>query len=118
KAIIAQKTEDLRAMRREFIETDCEKLDRLLNEMTEVRDSMDTRIRLMNITAQEVGVDLTRIHAKLRINLNRCVSQREQFNTVYMSRENREIYRGRVAVVVNSTLDGVLADIDEEKAAS
>lgn len=119
KAIIAQNLNDFAAMEREFIETDCEKLDRLLNEMTEVRDSMDTRIGLLRDTGTAAGLDVIRILAKLRINLNRCIAQRAQFNTVYLSRENREIFRGRVAVVAKSTLSGVLHDLDdEEKAAS
>jgi chromosome segregation ATPase len=98
-----------------LVNDDAAELEKALTEMGKARDALRLRLRKMETTAVEAGLDVSSVHSKLRTNLARCVTQRCAFDTVWLNREAREIFRGPVPTVVRSTLDGVLSSLEPEQ---
>src|SRR5262249_2621859 len=114
-AILADRRATYAAHASEFI-NECDKLDTAVTAVKEVYDQIvEARLKLMEICASEGGMDVSRAHSRLRINLSRCIMQKIGIDAPYLPKPAREIFRGRIAVVAKSTLDGLLSDLDPEE---
>jgi len=114
-AFITQKQHEYADECAALLKDDAEQLERALTEMATARNALQARLRKMESLAVEAGIDASRVHARLRTNLDRCVAQRVQFEAAWLSREAREVFQGPVPAVFRSTIDGILGGLEPQR---
>lgn len=98
-----------------LIKEDGECLERVLVQMSETRDAFRLRLKRLETIAQEAGLDAARTHNKIKTNLGHCLNARAGFDTgIWLNKEARTIFTGPVPIVLRSTLDGLLTDLETE----
>src|SRR5262249_14795031 len=82
-AFVGEKKHQYAAECAALVKDDAAELEKALTEMGKARDALRLRLRKMETIAVEAGLDVSRVHSKLRTNLNHCVTQRCAFDTVW-----------------------------------
>jgi hypothetical protein len=115
-AIVTQNRLDVRAYSETPLTELAPRLEAALNGLTEVRDQIDTHLNGLKTVSNEAQLtEMHRVIAKIRSNLDHAIRARCGFDAVWMSRDNRHIFKGNVAVLLRSTLNGMLSDLPTEE---
>ena len=99
----------------ELIRNDAESLEAALALMTTARDDIRNRLRKMEQLALDGGIDTARVHSRVRESLRHAIETRAQFESIWMSRANREIFKQPVSALLQSVLKSLIPEIEEDE---
>jgi hypothetical protein len=89
-------------------------LEAAVLQMSVVRESISQRLKKMEAIALEANLDVARVHGRVRQNLTHCIAQRAEFATGWMSRQNREIFRGPIGPLIETTLKQLIPELESQ----
>jgi chromosome segregation ATPase len=101
----------------QLLKTDAEQLEQALAGMAAARDAIRERLKKLDALAAQAGIDATRPHARVKENLRHCIEQRAQFDSVWMTREARAVFRQPIPQVLERTLNTIIEQPQPEQAA-
>jgi hypothetical protein len=112
---LEQKRAEYAAQAVELIRDDAEQLESALQLMSAAREGIRDRLKKMEAIALQAGIDTARTHNRVRENLRHAVECRGQFESVWLSKENRETFKQPVSTLLQQTLKSVIPEIEEER---
>ena len=98
----------------QLIHDDAAALESVLTQMSAVRDAFRKRLQTMEQIAMEANLDVVRTHGRVRQNLSHAVAQRAEFQSTWMSLENRQIFSGPVSTLLQTTLRSLVPELLED----
>src|SRR5262245_9669058 len=111
-AFFAQKRDEYAREVVELLKSDAEELEKALSLMTGAREAIRERLKKMEALGLQGGIDTARTHRRIKESLRHAIEQRGQFESVWMSRETREQFKGPIATVLQSALKALVPELE------